>query len=129
MFSDEMIGYYDFYIHSVTYDGTPSYLFEAKVKPEFKDKVNKTVIKELKTWFSKKDFQVLSRTYALSHDTALYMFDVRMHVDLEKQTDHYLPAFIRYEGIWNVPFQKKESGFFEIRFDHHSTPNYRHLFF
>ena len=116
LFSSEMVRYYDFMISADTLGGMPVYVFEAMVKDEFADKEGKTVIKQLKTWFERGNLQVVSRNYTLAHNTALYMFDVTMHIDLMQLNEKYYPAYVRYDGTWNIPTRKRETGMFEIRF-------------
>ena len=117
LFSEDMWQYYDFSIKSDTFDGVPVYVFDASVKAEYADKESKTVFKTLTTYFSKSDFQVLSRTYRLAYSTLIYMFDVTMHVDLVRINGAYYPSYVKYDGTWNIPTKKRESGFFTVRFD------------
>ena len=117
LFSEEMWKYYDFYITSDTLSDEPVYVFNATVKDAYVDKESKTVFKTLTTYFSKSDFQVLSRTYRLAYSTLIYMFDVTMHIDLVRIDGIYYPSYIKYDGTWNVPTKKRESGFFTVKFD------------
>jgi len=117
LFSEDMWKYYDFSIKSDTFNGAPVYIFDAAVKAEYEDKENKTVFKTLTTYFSKSDFQVLSRTYRLAYSTLIYMFDVTMHIDLVRINGAYYPSFVKYSGTWNIPTKKRETGFFIVKFD------------
>jgi hypothetical protein len=116
IFSDRMRKYYDFKISSEFYSGIDCYVFTATVKPEYKNKESKTVIKLLSTRFAKTDFQVLSRTYTLKHGSTVYAFDVSMEIDLLKIGDTYFPSIIKYDGFWNIAFKKYEKGTFTVRF-------------
>jgi hypothetical protein len=119
IFSEKMINRYDFFIRSEVYGNTTeAYVFEARLKPDYQDiKDNKTVVKELITYFAKDNFQVLSRTYRLAHFKAFYSFDVEMNIILGKNLDRYFPTRIEYHGFWNVPTKKKETSSFTVSFD------------
>jgi hypothetical protein len=116
IFSEDMMDRYDFIISSGEYLGKPTYIFTARVNDDFVDRENKTVFKELVTYFSKDDFQVVARTYRLSQDTAAFMFDVTMRIDLTKSGSLYFPETVIYDGVWNIPTRKKESGTFTVHF-------------
>jgi hypothetical protein len=116
IFDDRMIDLYQLSIQSDVYDGHPVYIFMARVKDEYADDENKTVFKELISYFHKTDFQVLARHYRLSQRKGVYMFDVTMHVDLIKRNEKYYPGKISYQGIWDIPMRKQEDGFFSIIF-------------
>jgi len=117
LFSEDMWQYYDFSIKSDTFNGTPVYVFDATVKGDYVNKESKTVFKTLTTYFAKSDFQVLSRTYRLAYSTLIYMFDVTMYIDLVRIDGAYYPSYVKYDGTWNIPTKKRESGFFTVRFD------------
>lgn len=119
IFSAKMINRYHFFINSVQYSDTmDAYAFEVRLKPEYERKQNnRTVIKELITYFSKKDFQVLGRYFRLAHYKTLYQFDIKMQIELQKVTDRYFPAHIVFEGFWNVPLKRKETSIFTIKFE------------
>ena len=123
IFSDRMRPRYDFFIHSKRYNGdVDAYAFEVRLKPEFGPLGNnRTVIKKLITYFSKTDFQVLSRSYQLAHYKAFYSFNVKMEIDLCKKGGLYFPSKIHYDGFWNVPTKKKETSTFSITFENHQV--------
>src|SRR5699024_10065285 len=79
IFDDKIAPMYDFSIHSAEYGPTDCYVFTATAKPEFKDNV---VIKNLVTYFSKKNMEIVYRDYALSYNTLLFNFDVEMKVNM-----------------------------------------------
>jgi len=119
VFSEKMQSRYDYMITSARYgpDSIDSYVFRVKIKPEFAaEKNNKTVIKDLTTYFSKKDFQVLGRRYRLAHYKALYQFNVFMDIQLLKVNGIYLPSRIHYDGFWDIPFKRKETSNFTVTF-------------
>ncbi len=115
IFSEDMVDLYDFVIRSDTLRGMPVYVFSAIVKDAYADQENRTVYKELTTYFSKKDFQVLARDYRLSQNTVFYMFDVTMHVELNRIHGSYVPVQVTYHGTWNIPLKRKETGTFTVQ--------------
>ncbi|MCB0685890.1 MAG: hypothetical protein KDC53_05180 [Saprospiraceae bacterium] len=119
IFSDKMRSKYNFYIRSEKYgpDSIEVYSFQVRTKPEFSNtRDNHTVIKNLTTYFAKKDFQVLGRIYQLSQYKAVYQFDVTMRISLLQHEGIYLPSWIHYEGFWNIPFKPGETANFTIDF-------------
>lgn len=118
IFEKEMAKYYDYNIQSEKYrDEIDCYVFIVQVKDAYlKDKEGKTVIKYLKTYFSKSDFQVMGRNYQLKYNTALYEFDVTMDIELELYENKYVPTIIKFDGFWDLPVMKKESCNFTLTF-------------
>ncbi len=113
IFSQRMIDRYDFHIRSEQYlNGQDAYVFEVQLKPAYRDgKQNKTVIKQLVTYFSKEDFQVLGRQMRLAHRQALYRFDVQFDIALDRLGDHYVPKTITYDGFWRIPARREKARF------------------
>jgi hypothetical protein len=118
IFSEDMRDRYNFFIKSAHYaDSIDAYVFEARLKADYLEpKNNKTVIKELITYFAKEDFQVLARSYRLAHYKTFYSFDIEMEIALSKIAGQYFPVKINYVGFWNVPTKKRESSLFTITF-------------
>ncbi len=118
IFSPKMAKYYDYHIQSKKYKGKiDCYVFQVVIKAEYQQrKKGKTVIKFLETYFDKTSFQVIARNYELSYSSALFDFDVNMEIELTKWKDQYIPQHIRYDGFWDVPLKKRETGKFTIRF-------------
>ena len=110
IFEPEMAKYYDYEINSVTYqDQQPAYVFSAKVKPEYENyKEDKTVIKNLQTYFDKENFQVLARDYRLQYAGVLFDFDVTMRIELKQVDGKYVPSFLSYDGDWKVAVKRRE---------------------
>ena len=109
IFSPGMSKYYNFHItHEKYKDSIPAYVFTAVIKPRFKNKPKKTVIKYIKTFFGKRDFQVLAREYHLMYKTLFYDFDVKMYIELNKTNEIYYPEKIKYQGNWHIMFKKRE---------------------
>ena len=104
---------YDFDIDIVDYKETPCYLFRVKIRSDLgplqRDRI---VIDEMVTWFDYKTFQVLARHYAMSYHAGVYHFDVRMEVEMQRTGSYFVPAVIRYDGLWGVAFKKQEKGVF-----------------
>lgn len=117
IFDDKIAPMYDFSLHSASYDATDCYVFTATAKPEFKDKV---VIKNLVTYFSKKNMEIVYRDYVLSYNTFLFDFDVRMQVKMTHYDHLMVPARIEYKGNWKVPFKKREQAVFYTTFSNFS---------
>lgn len=116
IFSQEMAVLYDYSISVDTVNRIPAYVFTAQVNDAFADRENKMVFKELTTWFSREDFQVIRRSYQMSQSTLAYMFDVRIDVSLMRSAGRYFPTSITYAGEWNIPTRRKEHGTFQIAF-------------
>ena len=118
IFSEEMARYYDFSISSKIYkDSIDCYVFGVAVKPEFqKRKTDKTVIKNLETYFEKSTFQVIARNYTLKYFGSLFDFDVTMEIELKKVKGYYVPELIEYNGWWDIPTKKPEISIFTARF-------------
>src|SRR5690606_36644547 len=113
IFEPDIARMYDFSIHAEEKNGIPSFLFEARPKPEHAHKV---VINVFKTWFRQSDYSIISRDYALSYNTAVYDFNVVMHVDLAQIGNKLLPTFISYRGNWHALTKGREIGSFTTRF-------------
>ncbi len=109
IFSDKLVEYYDMKLDYEIHGGVECYVFTQQVLPGKEDKV---VINNIKTWFDANTKEVVARTYSLSYDAFLYDFDVQMEVEMQKVSDIYVPALIRYTGNWKVPSQKRERGIF-----------------
>lgn len=123
IFSEKMAPYYDYSISSKIYgDSIDCYVFKAVVKPEFQiKKKDKTVIKDLETYFDKSTFQVVARHYQLAYYGAAFDFDVTMDIELDLVLDQYIPIKIAYDGFWDVPARKPEISKFSIQFANYST--------
>ncbi len=109
IFDDDMADKYDMSIDMDIYNNTNCYIFKQTVKPENK---NDVVIDEMTTWFDDKNFEVLGRNYSLSYDAAVYDFDVKMEVVLNRFNGYLVPVLLRYNGNWKAIFKKRERGVF-----------------
>ncbi len=119
IFSKKMAPYYNYSITSKVYgDSIDCYVFKAIVKPEFQErKKDKTVIKDLETYFDKSTFQVVARHYQLAYAGAAFDFDVTMDIELDQVLGQYIPIKIEYDGWWDVPARKPEISKFSIQFE------------
>lgn len=109
IFDKDMADKYDMKIDFKEYMGIPCYVFSIVAK---KDKMNQVVINEMTTFFNEKNFEIMSRNYALSYRAGIYDFDIEMDVQMTKLGDLLLPAVIKYNGDWKVLFKKREKGVF-----------------
>ena len=110
-----MLPYYQFFIQQDTTTYTkPCYTFTVAAKPNYH--VSKTIIKYLKTWFDKENFQVMGRDYHLQY-SGVVGFDVKMQVSIQQEGEKYLPETIEYSGTWKIPLQKRETGAFTVEID------------
>lgn len=115
IFEPEIAKMYDFKIDAVEKNGISCYLFEATPKPEYQKEV---VINVFKTWLRVSDYSIVSRTYSLSYNTGVYDFNVAMHVDLQKVSNHLLPSLISYNGNWHIFTKGRERAKFTAKFDY-----------
>lgn len=113
IFSDKIAPMYDFAIRSAKYDTTECYVFTAKAKPEYREKL---VINNLVTYFSKDRMEIVYRDYALSYDNFLFDFEVEMKVNMTHFDNLMVPLKIDYKGNWKVPFKKREDAVFHVSF-------------
>jgi hypothetical protein len=109
IYDDDMADKYDMAIDMDRFYDQSCYIFTQKVKPGREDEV---VVREMKTWFDDRNFEVLARNYQLQYDAGVYDFDVNMEVRMTRIGKWLVPALIRYSGNWKVPFKKRERGFF-----------------
>ena len=114
IFKEDMLKYYDFSITSKKFKNEQDcYVFTAIAKSEYRS--GKTIIKYLETYFDKTNFQVLARNYHLKYNS-LFEVDVKMNVQLTQLGNKYLPALVKYDGVWKIPTQKREAVEFSINF-------------
>ena len=111
IFDDGEVGKYDFKIFIDTFLSQACYVFKIEPKPDYK---NKTVYNNLVTWFLMSDYSILARDYALSFNTLLYDFDVKMKVRTTNIGGKLYPTTIEYEGDWHIFTKKRERVNFKI---------------
>ena len=98
---------YDFSLDFVDYNGQSCYLFTIKAKGP-----GGVVIDNMTTWFDSKSMNIVARNYDLSYDAGVYDFDVHMEVQMIQFGELTVPATLRYNGVWDVAFKKRERGVF-----------------
>lgn len=117
LFDSELMPYYDYKISRGLYRGKiDSYIFTIEVKEDYRErKEGKTLVKYLQTYFRSSDFQVLGRNYIIENQ-GLASCLVEMSVALTYVQGVYLPEKVTYEGTWNIPGKRRETGWFEAVF-------------
>ncbi|MFN3940043.1 MAG: hypothetical protein ACK4IY_05615, partial [Chitinophagales bacterium] len=109
IFDPAMMPYYDYTITSQRYNGTTEcYVFTIAAKSGVKE--NEVVLKFMETWFNKADFSILARDYRLSTDNLLFDFDVTMQVKMTRIAQQMVPGAVVYNGTWNAPGKRRETG-------------------
>ena len=107
IFDDHMVPFYEYKIWEFNYlDSIPCYAFTVRAKPEFKD--DKTVIKELTSYFNKETMQIMKREYHMKYNAMLFDFDVRINADMKQLGQALVPTRIDYRGFWDIPAKKPE---------------------
>lgn len=121
IFDDHMVPYYDYKIWQYDYKGNiPCYAFTCKAKPEFA--ADKTVIKDLTSYFNIETMEVMKREYHMKYKSLLFEFDVKIDVDLEKIGDALVPVLITYSGFWDVSMKKPEYINFRVKCSDYQIP-------
>lgn len=118
IFDDKVAPMYNFSITSGDYGGNPCYIFTAAAKPAYTKSV---VINKLVTYFSKDNLEIVYRDYLLSYNAWVFDFDVHMQVQMTHFNGLMVPAVIKYNGDWKVPFHKREHAIFTTRFHNFAT--------
>ncbi len=107
IFEDDMVPYYDYFIWAADYtDSIPCWVFTAKQKEGIKD--NKTVIKDLTSWFDQENMAVMMREYTIRHNSIILDFDIHIKVTNMYMDGQLVPKRIEYSGMWDIPFKKAE---------------------
>jgi hypothetical protein len=101
--------HYDFSLDITEYDGQSCYQFMIKAKEGSGGRV---IIDNMTTWFNSKTMQVAGRNYSLSYKAGVYDFNVHMEVLMTQFGSLTVPKILRYNGIWDAAFKKRERGVF-----------------
>jgi hypothetical protein len=105
VFDADEVDKYNYKVTLEEYAGEEVYVFSITPKPEYQSKV---VFNELKTWFRRSDYSIMARDYALSFNTLVYDFDVRMKVRMAQINGKIYPTHITYDGNWKVTLKERE---------------------
>jgi hypothetical protein len=108
IFDEKMIENYDYQLEAVQFQSKPAYLFTITKKADVKDR--KVVLQNMQTWFNRSDFSIMARNYHLTESNLIYDFDVRMEVIMENVNSMQTPSHIYYNGTWDIPTKKRETG-------------------
>ncbi|MCB0657984.1 MAG: hypothetical protein KDC57_17685 [Saprospiraceae bacterium] len=77
---------------------------------------DKAIVQSMKTYFRKSDHQVVYRSYHLKQ-SGLINFDTKIQIKVTSDINgQYYPRDISYDGYWNFPGKRGESGTFNLHF-------------
>ncbi|MGY6561695.1 MAG: hypothetical protein ACXITV_06280 [Luteibaculaceae bacterium] len=122
IFDADMAQLYDYSIwESTLNDSLPVYGFSIKAKEDVS--MNKTVIKEMTSYFNKENFDLMKRSYTLQQNTLIYDFNVTISVENDYIKGILLPLYIAYKGNWSIPLYKREAMEFELWVEEYKITN------
>lgn len=117
IFESPQTDYYDMLVDLVNFQGEECYLLKIRPRKDLSFWLrNKIVLTEMDTWFAVSDFSVLGKSWKLNYNAGVYDFDVAMEVQLTRFGGLTVPAVMRYNGDWDVPFKSREKGVFTATF-------------
>jgi hypothetical protein len=117
IFDEDHAKLYDFDIDIADWKGRTCYVFTVKTKDGLSGlKKDRVVIDRMVTYFDYATFEVMARQYEMSYDAGVYDFHVQMEVELTHAAGLLIPALVRYNGDWDLPFRKRERGVFTATF-------------
>jgi hypothetical protein len=111
LFDQEMMPFYDYRIDQGFRSGHSCWVFSAVSKdtvdgdPADEDD---TVIKRMFTWFDQSGMQVVAREYRIAHASLILDFDISITVDNTLVNGELVPVKVTYDGVWDIPFKKRE---------------------
>ena len=120
LFDTSMIRFYDYRLDVGYRNGRSCWLFSANAKDSIGGKradEDDTVIKRMSTWFDQETMQVLSREYRIAHDAVFLEFDISITVHNMWMQGTLLPVTVHYDGVWDIPFKKREIVRFDLAMD------------
>ena len=113
VFDADHAALYDFGIDMADWNGQTCYVFTVQAKEGLNaSALDRIVIDRMVTWFDPVSFEVRARSYSMSYNAGVYDFDVSFDVELTHAEGILVPALIRYNGNWDIPFRKRERGVF-----------------
>lgn len=125
LFDQRMMPYYDYRIDQGFRSGRSCWVFSAVAKdsvdgdPADEDD---TVIKRMFTWFDQNDMQVLAREYRIAHASLILDFDISIIVDNVLVNGDLVPLKVTYDGVWDIPFKKREIVRFYLEYSDWQVP-------
>lgn len=119
IFDPEIAPYYDYLLDSDYRDGRSCWVFTALAKDSVNGKPadeDDTVIKRMVTWFDDENMNVLAREYRIAHRSIFLDFDISIRVENTIVNGELVPAQVRYEGDWDIPFKQREIVRFNLNY-------------
>lgn len=120
LFDSTMIPLYDYRLDVGYRSNRSCWLFTAVAKDSIGGKradEDDTVIKRMSTWFDQETMQVLAREYRIAHDAVFLEFDISITVENMWMDGALLPVTVHYDGVWDIPFKKREIVRFNLAMD------------
>ncbi len=111
LFDPAMVPHYDYRIDQGFRGGRACWVFSAVAKDSVNGRAadeDDTVIKRMFTWFDQGDMRVIAREYRIAHASLLLDFDIRITVDNMVVNGDLVPVKVLYDGVWDIPFKKRE---------------------
>ena len=111
LFEPSMVPLYDFSIGTESRNGHPCWVFSALARDTVGGKLadeDDTVIKRMKTWFDQETMNVMAREYRIMHASLILDFDISIRVENRLTAGELVPTQVWYDGVWDIPFKKKE---------------------
>lgn len=113
LFDARMASLYDFKLWSNLRNGHACWVFSADVKAGSDE--DDTVIKHMDTWFDQATREVIAREYRIVYNSLLLGFDISIQADLALEDGLLVPTHVTYDGVWDIPLQRKERVRFHLR--------------
>ena len=115
IFDQDMRKYYDYFIGETIYNGKECYSFTINVKDNLSTAdIKKTLIKNITSYFDKKNFNVIFREYKFYYNSLALKLDMHIVVEMDYVNAKHVPIEIYYKGFWDVLFFKSEFSEFRI---------------
>jgi hypothetical protein len=111
LFDQEMMPFYDYRIDQGFRSGHSCWVFSAVSKDTVDGDpadADDTVIKRMFTWFDQSGMQVVAREYRIAHASLILDFDISIAVDNTLVNGELVPVKVTYDGVWDIPFKKRE---------------------
>jgi hypothetical protein len=111
LFDQEMMPFYDYRIDQGFRSGHSCWVFSAVSKDTVDGDpadADDTVIKRMFTWFDQSGMQVVAREYRIAHASLILDFDISIAVDNTLVNGQLVPVKVTYDGVWDIPFKKRE---------------------